>query len=86
MTRLVYEGAKKDIDVDGAKLKYFDVLSVISQEKFDRLPFSIRVLLESAVRNCDNFQVSEEDVKSIVNWEENQGKGVISTWAALNKF
>ena len=79
MTRLVYEGAKKDIDVDGAKLKYFDVLSVISQEKFDRLPFSIRVLLESAVRNCDNFQVSEEDVKSIVNWEENQGKGVIST-------
>jgi len=79
MTRLVYEGAKKDIDVDGAKLKYFDVLSVISQEKFDRLPFSIRVLLESAVRNCDNFQVSEEDVKSIVNWEKNQGKGVIST-------
>jgi len=76
MTRLVYEGAKKDIDVDGAKLKYFDVLSVISQEKFDRLPFSIRVLLESAVRNCDNFQVSEEDVKSIVNWEENQGKDV----------
>ena len=75
MTGLIYEGAKKEIDVDGAKLKYFDVSSVIPQDKFERLPFSIRVLLESAVRNCDNFQVSEDDVKNIVNWEENQGKG-----------
>ncbi|GLG97421.1 Cytoplasmic aconitate hydratase-like protein isoform x2 [Gryllus bimaculatus] len=36
------------------------------------LPFSIRVLLESAVRNCDNFQVKQEDVNSILNWEKNQ--------------
>ena len=27
---------------------------------YNKLPFSIRVLLESAVRNCDNFQVSRE--------------------------
>ena len=80
MTGLVYEGAKKEIDVDGTKLNYFDVSSVISQETFERLPFSIRVLLESAVRNCDNFQVSEEDVKNIVDWEENQGKGVSTAW------
>ena len=26
-----------------------------------------------------NGKASEEDVKSIVNWEKNQGKGVIST-------
>lgn len=24
------------------------------------------------MRNCDNFQVNEEDVKNILNWEENQ--------------
>lgn len=38
----------------------------------DRLPFSIRVLLESAVRNCDNFQVTKTDVEKILDWENNQ--------------
>lgn len=38
----------------------------------DRLPFSIRVLLESAVRNCDNFQVTTKDVEAILDWEKNQ--------------
>jgi aconitate hydratase len=38
----------------------------------DKLPFSIRVLLESAVRNCDNFQVKEKDVEAILDWEKNQ--------------
>jgi aconitase A len=38
----------------------------------DKLPFSIRVLLESAVRNCDNFQVKEQDVTAILDWEKNQ--------------
>jgi len=34
----------------------------------DSLPFCIRVLLESAVRNCDNFHVLEKDVQSILGW------------------
>jgi aconitate hydratase len=33
-----------------------------------RLPFSIRVLLESALRSCDGYMVSEEHVKSILAW------------------
>lgn len=39
----------------------------------DELPFSIRVLLESAVRNCDNFQVKESDVHNILNWNATKG-------------
>jgi aconitate hydratase len=31
----------------------------------DRLPFSIKVLLESALRNFDGFEVREEDVKGL---------------------
>ncbi|XP_017795879.1 PREDICTED: cytoplasmic aconitate hydratase-like [Habropoda laboriosa] len=30
------------------------------------------VLLESAVRNCDNFQVKQSDVEKILDWENNQ--------------
>ena len=29
-----------------------------------KLPFSIRVLLESVLRNCDGYEVREEDVKA----------------------
>lgn len=36
------------------------------------MPYSIRVLLESAVRNCDNFVIKEQDINNILNWEQNQ--------------
>ena len=32
------------------------------------LPFSIRVLLESVLRNCDGYAVPEEDVKNLAGW------------------
>lgn len=42
----------------------------------DKLPYSIRILLESAIRNCDNFQVSKEDVEKIIDWEKTSPKQV----------
>lgn len=48
-------------------------VQIISNLYFtDRLPYSIRVLLESAVRNCDNFSILEQDVNHILQWEINQ--------------
>ena len=35
----------------------------------DRLPFSIKVLLESALRNVDGFRITEEDVRAIACWD-----------------
>ncbi|MCY3683260.1 MAG: aconitate hydratase AcnA [Gemmatimonadetes bacterium] len=32
------------------------------------LPFSVRVLLEAALRNLDGYQVREEDVETLANW------------------
>lgn len=40
----------------------------------DKLPYSIRILLESAIRNCDNFQVKKEDVEKIIDWENSAPK------------
>ena len=34
----------------------------------DKLPFSIKVLLENALRNLDNYAVTEDDVKALANW------------------
>jgi aconitate hydratase len=34
-----------------------------------KLPVSIRIVLESVLRNCDGKKVSEEDVRTLANWE-----------------
>uniref|UniRef100_A0A8C7UZ62 Cytoplasmic aconitate hydratase n=1 Tax=Oncorhynchus mykiss TaxID=8022 RepID=A0A8C7UZ62_ONCMY len=51
-------------------------LSKLGDPRYDRLPFSIRVLLESAVRNCDGFLVKRSDVESILNWKQTQTQSV----------
>lgn len=38
---------------------YYD-LNGLNDERVHKLPFSIRVLLEAAVRNCDNFNVKRK--------------------------
>ncbi len=36
--------------------------------EISKMPFSIRVLLEAVLRNCDGFSVTEEDVKNLAAW------------------
>ena len=33
-----------------------------------KLPFSIRILLEAVLRNCDGFQVTQDDVVNLAKW------------------
>jgi len=43
--------------------------------KMSRLPFSIRVLLEAALRQADGFEITKEAVETIANWgPETAGK------------
>ena len=60
---------KQDIQVGDKTHQYFN-LQDLKDERLNKLPFSIRVLLESAIRNCDNFNVKEADVETILNWPE----------------
>ncbi|XP_062998800.1 iron-responsive element-binding protein 2 [Elgaria multicarinata webbii] len=51
--------------------KFYNVAK-LGSTKYDTLPYSIRVLLESAVRNCDGFLVKEEDAMNILDWKAKQ--------------
>ena len=42
----------------------------------ETLPYSIRILLESAIRNCDEFNVLSSDVEKILNWVHTAPKDV----------
>lgn len=55
--------------------QYYSLPS-LQDSRYEELPYSIRVLLESAVRNCDNFSVKEKDVENILNWEKTSAQAV----------
>ncbi len=62
--------AKKQLKTNTRSFAYFKI-SEIKKAGFDdpsRLPFSIKILLESAVRSCDNFQVTHEDIRKLSKW------------------
>jgi len=44
-------------------------LPALGDKRLEKLPYSIRVLLESAVRNTDDFSVKEADVERILSWK-----------------
>ncbi|MBA0613397.1 hypothetical protein Godav_013838 [Gossypium davidsonii] len=60
----------------GGEFGKFYSLPALNDPRIDKLPYSIRILLESAVRNCDNFQVKKEDVEKIIDWENTSPKQV----------
>ncbi len=49
---------------------------MITNLVIDRLPYSVRILLESAIRNCDEFNVLSSDVEKILEWVVNAPKDV----------
>uniref|UniRef100_A0A674MR79 Iron-responsive element-binding protein 2 n=1 Tax=Takifugu rubripes TaxID=31033 RepID=A0A674MR79_TAKRU len=49
----------------------------LDDPRYDKLPLSIRVLLEAAIRNCDGFYTKEEDVENILDWQQQQNKAEV---------
>lgn len=54
----------------GGQKHHFYKLPSLGDSRIQKLPYSVRVLLESAVRNCDDFAVKEHDVEKILDWEK----------------
>jgi len=54
-------------------LRYFDLaaLEAAGLGKVSRLPVSIRIVLESVLRNCDGRKVTEEHVRQLAAWRPN---------------
>uniref|UniRef100_A0A8C4INN1 Cytoplasmic aconitate hydratase n=1 Tax=Dicentrarchus labrax TaxID=13489 RepID=A0A8C4INN1_DICLA len=58
------------------RIKFFN-LQKLNDPRYDKLPLSIRVLLEAAIRNCDGFYTKEEDVQNILDWQQQQNKAEV---------
>jgi len=56
----------------GKSGKFFSLPALAQQfPKIDRLPVSMRIVLESVLRNCDGNKVTAEHVRQVANWFPN---------------
>ena len=65
-------GTAATLDVDGQKYHYFSLPALASQGwgSLERLPFSLKVLLENLLRFEDGISVTKEDIRALVKWTE----------------
>ena len=63
-------GARKTLTTSSGTYTYFDLgaLKAKGIGHVDKLPYSIKVLLESMLRNLDGFVVTADDVSGMANW------------------
>ncbi|MDA1167965.1 MAG: aconitate hydratase AcnA, partial [archaeon] len=65
--------ARKTLEVGGDyfAINRLDEVGISTQH----LPYSMRILLEGAMRNCDGFLIKDEDIRTIAGWQA-QGERV----------
>lgn len=66
---------KSVLHVDGQSVVIYQLsalekagVDICGGQTIDALPYSIRILLENALRNCDDFEVSAKDIRNIASW------------------
>ena len=69
--------ARKQFELNGQTYNYYDLkaLEDAGHGKISRLPFSIRILLESLLRQHDGRVISDDHVESLANWGTEKSKG-----------
>jgi aconitate hydratase len=67
----------KEFDTGSGKGKFYSLpkLGKELKTKIERLPVSIRIVLESVLRNYDGKKITEEHIEQLANWKPN-GKRV----------
>lgn len=66
----------QDLKIGTKKLKFHSLAALEKQTKsnINALPFSIKVLLEQAMRKLDNFKVVEQNIQDLAHWAKGKGK------------
>ncbi len=62
--------ALAELSYSGGKVYIYrlDALTEAGIGHLAKLPFSIKVMLEQALRQCDDFEITQDDVKRLANW------------------
>src|SRR5690625_4402414 len=68
--------SKKNFELNGKTYNYYDLKGIEEAKlgKVSRLPFSIRILLESVIRQYDAKVIKDEHVEGLAKWGTKEGK------------
>ena len=68
MSKDLYQ-IKKLLNTKNGKFTYYSLAELQKQgHAIDKLPFSIRILLENTLRNFDDFAVTKEHIETLLQW------------------
>src|SRR5437773_7775328 len=67
-------GARTTLETTQGKITYYQLDSLTRRgvQQLDRLPFTVKILLENVLRHTGSDLVSEEDVLALANWVPGQ--------------
>ena len=61
--------AKTKLKTNSGEYTYYKLESLGDNARLAKLPYSMRVLLEAALRNIDDYVISADDVKQLFHWD-----------------
>lgn len=66
-----FANSQATLKVGQNNYKYYSLrkLEADGLTSLDKLPFSIRILLEAALRGCNNLDISDQDVRNLASWQ-----------------
>src|SRR5271157_1442416 len=76
MAHNLYQSLKSFSIAAGKTGRYYSLaaLEQAGMGKISRLPVSIRIVLESVLRNCDGKKITEEHVRQLAGWRPNAAR------------
>lgn len=60
---------KRQLNINNKSYEIFDITRLPQREAVERLPFSLKILLENLLRNEDSLHVSAQDIEALCNWD-----------------
>src|SRR5699024_2982023 len=75
MSQLVNQ-TKKQFEINNKQYQYYRLSELAGEKVIQRLPYSIRILLESLLRNYDGYEIKEESIQALLHWGKVAAAGV----------
>lgn len=61
---------KRRLETPAGEFTYYDLKELVNKNvNIEELPFSIRILMENAIRNYNGLTITDQHLKSILNWK-----------------
>ena len=77
MSKNVKDNSRQTLSVNGKDYTYYSLQSLADKgmSKSENLPYSIRVLLESVLRQYDGSVINDNHIEALANWDKGEIKG-----------